>query len=135
MTPDLFGRRRFLFLVLPAALAASPAAQATPSASEQKVIDRLIERVARNRGMTFIRNGNAYDATDAAKHLQSKFDHFKDRIASAEDFIELCATRSEMTGQPYQVKLAGRPLRNAGEFMLEELRLVRQEIKRSGAGA
>ncbi len=76
--------------------------------------------------MTFIRNGNAYGAADAAKHLQSKFDHCKDRIVTAEDFIELCATRSEMTGQPYKVRLAGRPVRNASEFMTEELRLVRQ---------
>lgn len=130
----LSGRRRFLFLLWPAALAAAPAAQATPSASEQKVIDRLIERVARNSAMTFIRNGNAYDAADAAKHLRSKFDHFKKRIVSAEDFIELCATRSEMTRQPYKVKLAGGAVRNAGDFMREELRLVRRELKRGAAG-
>lgn len=136
MTTPTCGRRRRLFLALPAtlALAGWPAAHATPSASEQKVIERLIGRVAKKNMMIFIRNGNAYDATDAAKHMQSKFDHFRERIVTAEDFIELCATRSEVTGQPYQVRMTGGPLRNASDFMTDELRLVRQELRRSATG-
>ena len=116
--------------MLPAALAGP--AHATPSASEQKIIERLIQRIARKGTMLFIRNDKEYDAADAAKHLQAKFDHFKERIVTAEDFIELCATRSEVTGQPYKVKLAGGTMRNAGDFMNDELRQVRQEMRRTG---
>jgi hypothetical protein len=116
--------------MLPAALA-SPA-HATPSASEQKIIERLIQRIAKKGTMLFIRNDKEYDAAEAAKHLQAKFDHFKERIVTAEDFIELCATRSEVTGQPYKVKLAGGTLRNASDFMNDELRHVRQEMRRTG---
>lgn len=135
-TNQLRGRRRILLVALSAALAvaAGPAAHATPSTSEQKVIDRLIRRVAQKGTMIFIRNGNEYDAADAAKHLQSKFDHFQDRIVTAEDFIALCATRSEMTGQRYKVKVAGGPVRNASDFMTEELRLVRRELQRTAVG-
>ena len=134
MTRTPPGRRRKLLLALPAAFALawiSPL-HATPSPGEQKVIDRLIQRIAKKSTMTFIRNGGEYDAADAAKHMQAKFDHFKERIVSAEDFIELCATRSEVTGQPYKVREGSGPLRNAGDFMIDELRLVRQEIRRAG---
>jgi hypothetical protein len=123
--------RRLLLLMLPAALAGPPA-RATPSASEHKIIERLIQRIAKKGTMLFIRNDKEYDAADAAKHLQAKFDHFKERIVTAEDFIELCATRSEVTGQPYKVKLAGGTLRNASDFMNDELRHVRQEMRRTG---
>ncbi len=43
--------------------------------------------------MTFIRNGSEHDSANAAKHMQAKFEHYRDRIVSAEDFIALCATR------------------------------------------
>ncbi len=34
-----------------------------------------------------------------------------------------------MTGQPYKVREGDGPARNAVDFMTEELRLVRQELK------
>jgi hypothetical protein len=77
-------------------------AQATPSDAEDKLIDTLIQRVAKMGTMVFLRNGNEYNAADAAKHMQAKYDYFKKELATAEDFIERCASRSEMTGQALQ---------------------------------
>lgn len=130
-------KRRTLLLSLPAALAvagvfgAGRSARATPSASEHKVIDKLIDRLGAKRAMIFIRNDSQHDAADAVKHLRAKFDHFKARIVTAEDFIELCATRSEMTGEPYKVREGKGPLREAGGFMRDELKLVRAELRRA----
>ncbi|MDQ0022451.1 hypothetical protein J2X90_000229 [Variovorax paradoxus] len=116
--------RTTLFALLLAAVAAL--AQATPSASEQKLIDTLILRVSNMKTMTFMRNGDEHNAADAAKHMQAKFDHFKDEILTAEDFIDRCASRSEMTGKPYQVKMPNGAVRDAKEFLTAELRTLRK---------
>ena len=116
--------RTTLFALLLAAVAAL--AQATPSASEQKLIDALILRVSNMKTMTFMRNGDEHSAADAAKHMKAKFDHFKDEIVTAEDFIDRCASRSEMTGKPYQVKLHNGAVKDAQEFLNAELRTLRK---------
>jgi len=116
--------RTALFALLLGAVAAL--AQATPSASEQKLIDALILRVSNMKTMTFMRNGDEHSAADAAKHMKAKFDHFKDEIVTAEDFIDRCASRSEMTGKPYQVKLHNGAVKDAQEFLNAELRTLRK---------
>jgi len=52
----------------------------------------------------FIRNGSDYDGAAAADHIEKKYDHFKDEIHSAEDFIDRAATKSELSGQPYRIR-------------------------------
>jgi len=127
---------RFLRTALFALLlgAAAALAQATPSASEQKLIDTLILRVSNMKTMTFMRNGDEHNAADAAKHMKAKFDHFKDEIVTAEDFIDRCASRSEMTGKAYQVKMPNGAVRDANEFLNAELRTLRKDSSRPGAG-
>ena len=58
--------------------------------------------------------------------MKAKFDHFKDEIVTAEDFIDRCASRSEMTGKPYQVKLHNGAVKDAQEFLNAELRTLRK---------
>jgi hypothetical protein len=123
---------RFLQALLAAmafALCAASPAHATPSASEQKVIETLIQRVASQKSMKFMRNGEEHDATEAARHLRAKYDHFKDKIVTAEDFIRLCGTRSEVTKVPYKVRIANKGTRNSSDFLNEELRVVRRQAK------
>ncbi|MDQ0587572.1 DUF5329 family protein [Variovorax paradoxus] len=131
MAPFRFLRTALLALVLGLAAAM---AQATPSASEQKLIDTLILRVSKMSSMTFMRNGKEHDAAEAAKHMQAKFDHFKDEIATAEDFIDRCASRSEVTGKAYKVKMSNGSMRDANEFLNAELRALRRGGGRAGAG-
>jgi len=127
-------RRLFVFGLLTAAPALGfiATAQAVPSPDEQKVIDRLMEHVEAKSAMVFIRNDAEHDAAGAVKHMRAKLDHFKARIVTAEDFIELCATRSEMTGEPYKVREGKGPLREAAAFMREELKRVRAELHKAG---
>jgi hypothetical protein len=106
-------------------------AHATPSATEDQLIDTLIQRVARMSSMVFVRNGSEYRAADAAKHMQAKYDYFKKELVTAEDFIQRCASHSEMTGQAYKVKLEGGAVRDASEFLNGELRALRQGTKKS----
>ncbi|QSI29004.1 hypothetical protein GNX71_05185 [Variovorax sp. RKNM96] len=126
---------RFLRTALLALLLGASAvlAQATPSDAEEKLIDTLIQRVSKMSAMVFLRNGNEYNAADAAKHMQAKYDYFKKELVTAEDFIDRCASRSEMTGQAYKVKLTNGAVRDANEFLNSELRMLRQQAKKSSS--
>jgi hypothetical protein len=110
--------------------AAALLAQATPSAAEDKLIATLIQRVSTMSAMVFLRNGNEYTSADAAKHMQAKYDYFKKELVTAEDFIERCASRSEVTGQAYRVKLTDGTVRDANAFLNGELRVLRQQVKK-----
>lgn len=114
--------------------AAALLAHATPSDTEDKLIDTLIQRVSKMSSMIFLRNGSEYNASDAARHMQAKYDYFKKELLTAEDFIERCASRSEMTGQAYRVKLTNGTVRDANEFLNSELRALRQATGAKKAG-
>jgi len=79
-----------------------PAAGA-PSPVEARKIEHLIAAVEQLRDAKFIRNGTAYDASKAAHHLRLKLREAGDRVASAEDFIHLCGSRSSVSGKPYEI--------------------------------
>jgi hypothetical protein len=67
--------------------AATPLAAASPPPVEAAVIDRLIARVAAMSDIVFIRNGSEAPAEAAAQHLREKYQYFRDKIETAEDFI------------------------------------------------
>jgi hypothetical protein len=52
---------------------------------------------------TFVRNSNHYDALKAREHIEKKYEYYKERITTAEDFIRYSATKSSITGEPYRV--------------------------------
>jgi hypothetical protein len=62
--------------------------------------------------------------------MQAKYDYFKKELVTAEDFIERCASRSEVTGQAYRVKLTDGTVRDANAFLNGELRVLRQQVKK-----
>lgn len=78
-------------------------AAAAPSPVEARKIGHLIAAVEQLRDAKFIRNGTAYDAGKAADHLRLKLREAGDRIQNAEDFIRLCASRSSVSGKPYEI--------------------------------
>ena len=78
-------------------------AAAAPSPVEARKIEHLIAAVEQLRDAKFIRNGTAYDASKAADHLRLKLREAGERVASAEDFIHLCASRSSVSGKPYEL--------------------------------
>ncbi|WP_162578679.1 DUF5329 family protein [Variovorax sp. PBS-H4] len=124
-------RRRCLHIATLALLAAfAPLAAATPSEQEHKLIMALIAHVQGMTTMKFLRNGEPHDAGEAAEHMQAKYKHFRDEIVTAEDFIERCASRSELTGKPYMVKLADGKTHEARGFLTQELRAMRQQGRR-----
>ena len=85
------------------ALACPPAAQAQPVPGD---ITYLLDYVAAS-GCTFIRNGEAHDAADAADHLRLKYSRGKRHVDTAEQFIDRLATESSWSGEPYTVTCQG----------------------------
>jgi hypothetical protein len=75
-------------------------AQADPLDDE---IAALIGSI-RQSPCTFIRNGSEYDGMQAAEHIQAKYEYYKDEIGSVDDFIARAASKSVLTGRPYEVR-------------------------------
>ncbi|GJM22022.1 MAG: hypothetical protein DHS20C15_19370 [Planctomycetota bacterium] len=80
-------------------------------------VDALIARLGSQSDVTFLRNGDTHTAREAADHLRRKFDHAREEIRSVDDFIELCGTRSSMSGEAYAVRLADREERPAADYL------------------
>ena len=72
-------------------------------------VNHLLQYIE-NSGCTFIRNGKAYDGAEARAHIQKKYDYFKSRIKTTEDFIKYAATKSSMSGKPYKVRFNGQEI-------------------------
>ncbi len=82
----------------------------------------------KNSSFIFIRNGKEHSAEDAYKHMMKKYKYFKDKINSAEKFIELTLTKSTMTGEKYKIKLSESKIILSQDYFLEKLKLFRAGI-------
>jgi hypothetical protein len=96
--------RHFLALVVLSLGALTHAS--SPSSLEGAKIDYLITAIESLHDAQFIRNGIAYDSRAAAEHLRLKLRTAGSRIATAEDFIRLCASDSSVSGTPYQIRFS-----------------------------
>jgi hypothetical protein len=85
-------------------LLAMPVARADPLADEIAYLIGFI----RHSSCTFIRNGSEYGGDKAADHIRAKYDHFMAEIKSIEDFIDRAASKSLLSGKPYEVRCAGK---------------------------
>lgn len=74
-----------------------------------------------NSGCIFIRNDKEHTAEDALVHIRRKYEHFKDKITTPEDFIRLSATKSLLTDKPYSVKLKDGRIITSEVWLLEAL--------------
>lgn len=111
---------RFLAPLLSLILFAGSVQAATPGAE----IDHLLDFIAASP-CAFIRNDTEYTAAEAVAHIKDKYAHFHDRIATAEDFIDLAASKSLMSGQPYLVRCGAAP-ELAGDWLRQELAAFRK---------
>lgn len=92
--PFLIGTLFSVFLLL-----ASNPGRGEPTARIDQIIQHLMAYVA-GSDLIFIRNNERHASIDAAEHMSMKYQHFKDEIETPEDFIELCATKSLLSGAP-----------------------------------
>ncbi len=79
--------------------------QESALASVQAEIQYLLDFVEIS-GCEFYRNGSWYHSQQAREHLQAKLEYLsaRKRIHTAEDFIQLAASKSSMSGKPYEIR-------------------------------
>lgn len=99
--------------------AGSPRAQEAPPDTATQIA-HLLDFV-RTSPCAFVRNGTAYAGAEAVVHIRKKYDYFKDKIMTADDFIDLAATKSEMSGQPYLVRCPEQAPAPAAAWLRTEL--------------
>lgn len=87
-------------------LLAAQAAAASRPAAEQEKIDWLMTQI-RTSNAVFIRNGSEYDGQKAASHISTKLWWAGKRVQTARDFITGCASKSEESGKPYEIRPKG----------------------------
>lgn len=113
--------RALLLLLCLAALPLALPAQEADTAGDVEAESRyLIARVAES-DRVFWRNGNRHTGPQAAEHIQRKYEHFRDRITTGEQFIELAASRSTLTGKPYEILLADGRRQPLAQWLLKHL--------------
>lgn len=105
-------------------------AAATRPTVEQEKIDWLLVQIQKSDAV-FIRNGSEYDGEKAASHIKSKLWWAGKRVQTARDFIQGCASHSEESGKPYEIRLKGaaapKPL---GDWLLARLADYEKEAAR-----
>ena len=89
-------------------------------------INHLINYVKTTK-CQYIRNGKIHTGKEGAKHIQSKYHHYKDEIKTTEDFIRLSATKSMMSGEKYYIKCAGSPKVESAKLLESELKKYRKK--------
>ncbi|CAB1083360.1 hypothetical protein D1AOALGA4SA_10931 [Olavius algarvensis Delta 1 endosymbiont] len=99
--------------------------EAADSDDLSAAINYLLAFVAES-DCTFFRNDRAHTAEEAVTHMQRKYDHFKNKIKTPEDFIRLAATKSLLSGKPYMVKTKVGRLLKFETWLLEALEAYRQ---------
>ena len=116
---------RSLLLLLTCCVAiATTAAPLSPAARTE--IDGLLMRLVAS-GCEFNRNGNWYTAAEAKSHLSQKLKYLEDRsmVQTTEQFIEMAASTSSMSGQPYLVRCGNGAPVPSGNWMRSELKDLR----------
>ena len=73
------------------------------------------------------RNGIQHNGVDAVAHIKKKYDYFEDDIDTAEDFIELSATKSTMSGKAYKVHCPDEDVITSKKWLLDELAAFRKK--------
>ncbi len=118
--------RRLLATVLTCAAIATTAAAAPLAPEARTEIDALVSKLDAS-GCEFNRNGSWHSGKEAKAHLLRKLKYLEDRgmVHSTEQFIELAASASSITGQPYMVRCGdGIPIRS-GTWLLSQMRAMR----------
>ncbi len=89
--------------------------------TEAEKIERLIAAVQLLTDASFIRNGEAYSAGEAAEHLRRKHEATKQSVRTASEFIDSVASKSSISGEDYEIRFPEGRTITAAEFFREEL--------------
>jgi hypothetical protein len=90
--------------------------------TETQKVEQLIQFIRNMQGATFIRNGSEHSCKEAADHLQAKWKKHKKDISSAKEFIDVLASKSGMSGEPYKIKFKDGTVQTTNAVLMKELK-------------
>ena len=117
---------RLLAASVLAVLSLGAAAAPTPPAVRAE-IDALMAKMSASN-CQFERNGSWHSALEARQHLLRKLQYIEKRretLASAEQFIDVAASKSSFSGKPYRVKCGSGEAVPSREWLTRELKALR----------
>lgn len=123
-------RRVLTTTVLIASTAAAFAGPLAPPVRAE--IDALLAALGAS-GCQFSRNGSWHGAAEARRHLERKLDYLtaRDAVHSTEAFIEMAASSSSLTGQPYRVKCGAEAPVESRRWLEARLAVIRTAMPSS----
>lgn len=95
---------------------------AASALTEDQKIEKLIQTVAEMKDAVFIRNGAEHTPAQAAQHMRNKWEHAKDQVKTAEEFIDKLASKSSASGKPYLIRFKDGREVESGTFLREQLK-------------
>ncbi|EOC3059563.1 YfeK family protein [Cronobacter dublinensis] len=78
------------------------------NAHEEARIAAMLSALGEKKDLTFIRNGSSHNSEEAVSHLQLKLSKTRNRLDTAEQFIDKVASTSSISGQAYIVRINGK---------------------------
>lgn len=117
---------RLLAASLLACVSLGAGAAPTPPAVRAE-IDALMAKMGASN-CQFERNGSWHNAADARAHLLRKLEYIEKRretLASAEQFIDVAATKSSFSGKPYRVKCGSAEAVPSRDWLSRALKALR----------
>ena len=106
--------------------------------NEEDKIQRLLEFIKKQDKVVFIRNGSEHTSQEAYEHLKGKlyrarkiYSFFGYSIETAHEFIIKLASKSSISGKPYQIRYKDGTKENLKDILLKELGRIEEEQKSS----
>jgi hypothetical protein len=120
-------RRSLLCLALAPGPLCATRAHAAPPRGVQAEVSSLLASIE-SSGCLFYRNGSGHDARVAAAHVRDKYDYLiaRDLIVTTEDFIERAATKSSLSGQPYEIRCGDDAAVPSNQLLRDKLARLRK---------
>ena len=109
-----------LGLLLSGTLAASSQQEVT-----RQEIDHLLNFVS-NTACQYDRNGTLHNGPEARDHINMKYEHYKKKVKTTEDFIKYSATKSKFSGRKYKIHCPDAQVADTSDWLLGELQAFRE---------
>jgi len=120
------GRLHRLGLLLLAGVVSAVASAVPLAPAARAEVDALLSRLEAS-GCEFNRNGTWHKAAEVKPHLLRKLKYLEDRgaVQTTEQFIELAASGSSMSGEPYLVKCGNAAAVRSATWLSSQLQAMR----------
>jgi len=96
-------------------------------------IERLLDHISAS-DVVFVREGKEYSGKEAADHLRAKLAAAGPKINAVDEFIDKIASRSSVSGKPYQVRPPDGEAVTANAWLREAAKKMKEAPKDEPAG-